>query len=189
MNKALTIIGVISLSLAFLIWPKGAHELRETTMLQPAKPLPEFKLETIHGEFNNQSLTGRWSVMFFGYVDCPEICPRTLAVVRQVALQMPNFKFYFVSADPTRDNAERLAKHLAPLHHSFTGVSGQDEQIKTLARAMGVFIGVRPDDESEHMNHSGSLFIINPKGQFAGLISNPIHAEHITDDLQLIFAS
>src|SRR5215831_17894628 len=84
-----------------------AIQLSAATVLSPPKPLEvDFSLQdTSNKPFTPASLKGHWTVLFFGYAQCPEICPQTLAIVSEAWRQKldPNAQFVFVSLDPKTD--------------------------------------------------------------------------------------
>lgn len=161
-----------------------------------AKVLPEFELTDHQNKsFKKLQLQGKWSVMFFGYTSCPDICPTTMAALTQVANTLPpetvkQLQFVFVSIDPERDSIEQLAEYMPFYHPDFIGITGKIEQLEKIAKSLGaMFIKVPSEDSNYEMSHSGSLFVIDPKGRRHGIFtmtSGAFNIESITQDLDTI---
>ncbi|MCP3673338.1 MAG: SCO family protein [Gammaproteobacteria bacterium] len=168
-----------------------------------AKPLPEFELtDHNNNSFKKLQLQGKWSLMFFGYTSCPDICPTTMTALTQVANTLPpeilkQLQFVFVSIDPERDSIEQLADYVPFFHQDFIGITGDLKQLTKLAMNLGaMFIKVPVEDLADKesvnnysMSHSGSLFVIDPRGRRHGIFTmttGAIDTTSITQDLDII---
>ena len=127
--------------------------------------------------------------MFFGYTFCPDICPTTLAELRQLKKLLPaetqaNLQILMVSVDPQRDNAEQLKLYLEYFDPEFVGLTGELTDIQTLSNALSIpFI---PGDSSQPrytVDHSGNLAIISPDGRQYGFIRAPLDVKKIAEQL------
>lgn len=177
------ILSILSLSLIiagifFNIYLQKPPPLVATTLYPEAKVLPQFELMDHNNQlFNNQQLMGKWSIVFFGYTFCPDVCPTTLAALAQVANSLEpeilnQVQFIFISVDPQRDTLERLAQYVPFYHADFIGVTGTDEQLQKFSMSLGaVYIKV-PTDDSYAVSHSSTLFIIDPMGRRHGIFSH-----------------
>src|SRR4051794_14339070 len=90
------------------------------TVIEPARPIPSFALQRADGgAFTPESLRGHWSVLFFGYTSCPDVCPTTLSMLTQVQKSLTDLApqarpwFVFVSIDSKRDTPEQLHKYVS----------------------------------------------------------------------------
>ena len=126
-------------------------------------------------------LKGQWTLLFFGYTFCPDICPTTLAELRQLKAQLPEataerLRVILVSVDPHRDTPAQLRQYLAFYKAGYTGLTGLQSDIQKLSNATSIpFI---PGDASlKHytVEHSGNLAIIGPDGQQQGFIRAPLN--------------
>jgi protein SCO1/2 len=168
-----------------------------TTLVYPkAKLLPNFNLIDHNAKsFTHQQLKGKWSVVFFGFTYCPDVCPTTMAALSQIANKLPpeimkQLQFVFVSVDPERDTPERLAQYIPFYHADFIALTGDDKQLQEFSLSLGAVYMKVPTDESYTMSHSSRLFIIDPKGQRYGIFSKSdsgaINIVSITQDLETI---
>ena len=92
--------------------------------------------------FDNRSLEGHWSFVFFGYTHCPDVCPTTLSVLNSVAHRLEDVKnqvqFVFISIDPERDTPEKLGQFVSYFNGTFIGATGTNDAISALTRQLGV---------------------------------------------------
>ena len=129
----------------------------------------------------NQALTDHWTLMFFGYTFCPDVCPTTLAELNQVAAKVTNdqFQVVLISVDPERDSADKLKNYIHYFNPKFQAWSGELVQIESLARQLHIFFQKQPFDDSYLMDHSSQVVLINPQGQYVGFFTAPLS----TDDM------
>jgi protein SCO1/2 len=165
-----------------------------TTHLPAPKALQAFELLTHNGEpFTLDSLKGHWSFVFFGYTHCPDVCPTTLATLSAVAKQLvqagrqpPAAHFYFVSVDPERDTQAHLAQFVPYFNSEFVGVTGEPAQIDNLTRQLSIlYVKGAPDAQGGYLvDHTASVLLLNPSGQFEAVFSPPLNATNIVADFE-----
>ena len=148
-------------------------------LLYPSpKLLPEFELVDHKNErFSRDQLLGQWSVVFFGYTFCPDICPTTMATLSSIMKDIPKdiaskVQVVFVSVDPERDTPERLGQYVPFYHPDFIGTTGSDEQLKLISMAVGAVYLKMPMGDSYQMQHTGRIFIIDPMGRRFGIFAD-----------------
>lgn len=163
-----------------------------TALLDQAKPLPAFSLIDEHGRpFDNARLDGRWSFVFFGYTHCPDICPTTLSTL-DAALKAAgergdaaSTQVVFVSVDPKRDKPETLKSYVKFFNPEFTGVTGSEQALTRLTRALGIIHTTLPNANGSGdylVDHSASVLLIGPQGRLVALFSAPHHARTVARD-------
>lgn len=192
----LLLTGVVILGAIFAVqyWQKqqaAPAPLKAGTAVSQ-QPLAPFTLVTAQGApFTQANLQGHWSIFFFGYVGCPQLCPRMLQVMRTVQDQLPSgaVNFYFVTADPVRDTPEKIAAHLVHFSPTFVGLTGEVAQVQKVAQALGVYIAEDPKLGTGHWVHSGSLLLINPQGAMTAVFSSQSQSEDIVHDLGVFLKS
>ncbi|MEX2365251.1 MAG: SCO family protein [Pseudohongiellaceae bacterium] len=132
--------------------------------------------------FTLEQLQGQWSLIFFGYTFCPDICPITMATLRQfmelLEQESPAYaedtQVVMVSVDPQRDTPEKLAQYVSYFDPDYKGVSGEYIQIFNLARQLNVAFNYVPSENNEYLvSHSGEIILINPNGHFHGFFKTP----------------
>ena len=175
--------------------PPGTPQLQTATLFpEDFRPLADFELSDHSGQtFNRHQFEGKWSLVFFGYTFCPDICPMTLSILNEVEknLQRDNVQTILVSVDPTRDTPDRLHDYLAFFNPEFIGLTdttAEHSEIKKLAGSLGVFYSEPSDSEEENylVDHSAGIFLINPRSRVHALFSAPHHADIIARDIEAI---
>ena len=143
----------------------------------------EFQLTDQHGEkFDNQSLNGKWSFVFFGYTFCPDICPTTLAVLTAMQKQLQHApeiwsdtQVVFVSVDPERDTQEILANYMDFFNKEFYAVTGSRSEIDKLTQQFGAGYIIEPETSPGHylVSHTGAIFLTDSQGALIASFSMP----------------
>ncbi|MDD2224387.1 MAG: SCO family protein [Pseudomonas sp.] len=175
----------------------AAQAIREAgiIVLPTSRELPALQLTRTDGALQDtQKLTGQWSLVFFGYTFCPDICPTTLAELRQLKKLLPqeakdNLQILMVSVDPFRDSTEQLKLYLQYFDPEFLGLTGELTDVQILSNALSIpFI---PGDTSKPrytVDHSGNLAIISPDGRQHGFLRAPLDIAKIAEQLPKVMA-
>lgn len=162
--------------------------------LDPPVALPNFSLIDQQGrQYSLEAMLGKWTVVSFGFVNCPDVCPITLAnftlVKRALGEEAEQVTFMFVSVDGARDTPEVLGKHLALFDPAFVGLTGDDKAVRPMAQAFGVrYEIVKPEGTRADylVNHTASAFLVNPKGELQRIYSYGTDPEVIAADLRTL---
>ncbi len=144
-------------------------------------------------KFDVRRFSNHWSFVFFGFTNCPDICPVTLNTLRQVREKLrqdtyPDIDqtaFVFISVDGERDTPDRLRDYIESFGEGFIAASGTKPQIESLTTQFGVpwsidknAVGQNHDNHAEGqdylVNHSGAIFLISPEATLAS-IYQPLH--------------
>ena len=139
-------------------------------------------------EFGLDKLIGKWSFLFFGYTNCPDICPITLSVFNEIYTDLhsknlnDDVQMVFVSVDPKRDSSEQLKDYVAYFNKDFIGLGGSLEKISTLTNQMGIaYFHDEATAEGDYLvDHSASVFLIDPDGRVVAIMSAPHDPEEMT---------
>ena len=151
-------------------------------LLPQSRNLPELSLTNQDGQaVAVDQLKDQWSLLFFGYTFCPDICPATLAQLRQLQGLLPeetraNLRIVLVTVDPNRDTPEQLKKYLDYFDAGFIGLTGEEATLQKLANAVSIpYIPADTSKENYTVDHSGNLVIIGPDGTQRGFIRAPLN--------------
>ncbi len=151
------------------------------------KQLTQFEtVDQDGGQFGLEQLRGKWSFLFFGYTNCPDICPITLSVLANAYPQLKQVseqtQLVFVSVDPERDESQLLNQYVKYFHPDMIGLGGSQQQIQAMTRQLGIvyFINNEADQENYLVDHSASIFLIDPLGRLVGKIAPPHEANAIS---------
>lgn len=159
-------------------------------LLPQSRTVPALSLTNQEGEaVQVDELKGKWTLLFFGYTFCPDICPATLAELRQLRNELPEalrerMQPVLVSVDPHRDTPEQLKQYLGFFGAGFIGLTGPLEDIQTLANGVGIpFIPGDTSRENYTVDHSGNLVLIGPDGRQRGFIRAPLKVQKLKEQL------
>lgn len=164
------------------------------TLLSPPRPLPPLALVDQDSQpFDVDRLRGRWSFVFFGFTSCPDVCPVTMTALAETNKLLANLperlrpRLVMISVDPERDTPQRLAGYVQAFDPTFIGATGTKAAIDELAQRMGVLVAKRPlEGGSYSVDHSTSVFLIDPDGALRALFSAPHAPKLIAEDYRRI---
>lgn len=139
----------------------------------------DFKLTGSDGEpMTKDVFKGRWTLVFFGFTTCPDVCPTTLASLRkfhellaeQSADVAANLQVLFVSVDPMRDTPEKIGQYIHYFDERYLGATGEYIEIFNFAHSLNIAFAYIADEKSGgyEVSHSGEIAVINPEGDFHG---------------------
>lgn len=137
---------------------------------------------------------GKVLVVFFGYTQCPDVCPTTMAEVAEVKRGLgadgDKVQGIFVTIDPERDTAQLLKAYLASFDPSFVGLRGSEEQTQAAAKEFKVFYAKVPGKtpETYTMDHTAASFIFDTEGRVRVYARYGAGAQPLTDDIKLLLA-
>lgn len=172
----------------------AAPKLAAAVMYPAPRELPDFTLQRANGTaLTRADWQGRFTVAFFGYTNCPDVCPTTLATFKQVFAKLTadgiadKVRFDFISVDPQRDTPEVLAKYVGYFDRDFVAATGTDEELTKLTRALGLIYSREPTGNGDYaVDHAASAVLIDPSGREIGLFRPPFDAKAIAADLKTL---
>lgn len=152
-------------------------------LLPQSRNLPDVQMINQDGQpVTINELKGKWSLLFFGYTFCPDICPTTLAQLRQIKSELPadagdKLQIILVSVDPHRDTPQQLKQYLGYFDPQFIGLAPKSvEELQTVANALSIpFIPADTSKPNYTVDHSGNLAVIGPDGTQRGFIRAPLN--------------
>lgn len=138
----------------------------------------DFQLTDHNGKLRTiADFQGKVTLVFFGFTNCPDVCPTTLArmggAVNQLGPDGGNVQGLFISLDPQRDTSEVLKEYVSPFHPSFLGLRGDQESIKKIAKNYHIHMKshAKTDEHGKHahenymVEHSGAVFVLDQAGK------------------------
>ena len=165
---------VIILIMTFLF---AEYLSRKNAPEKLSKIISEVNLIDHNGQaFKSTTLKNKPSLLFFGFTNCPEICPTTLADLSQITKEVTSnddsINIIFVTLDPKRDNKEHLRDYIQYFDGNIIGVTGNKIEIKKFADNWGVFYEtVKTKNSNYTLNHTATVFMIDALGNFRGTIA------------------
>lgn len=135
---------------------------------------------------------GKVVVVFFGYTQCPDVCPTTMVemanVMKQLGAQADKVQVLFITVDPERDTVARLAQYVPAFDARFLGLTGDKAAIDKVAREFKVFYQKTPGKtaDSYTIDHTAGSYVFDPQGHVRLFISQGKSAETIARDIRLL---
>jgi protein SCO1 len=169
------------------------------TVLPKPQEIIDFNLtDNLKHSFTKKNLLGHWTLMYFGFTSCPQICPTTMVELNKVykklaknGLKEP--EVLLVSIDPQRDTPARINNYVTSFNPQFKGATGSEAELTKLTNDLNVlYLKIQTKTNaasgSYDIDHSGNIMVINPQGQLAAFFSMPHNAKYIAADMTKIMA-
>jgi protein SCO1/2 len=169
-------------------------DLQTAFVLPMPNALPDFSLLDQSGELvNAETFRGQWDLVFFGFTNCPDVCPTTLQTLASARRELIDAgvdelpRIVLVSVDPERDTPELLGQYVDYFGDGNLGVTGELEGVTTLTAALGIYFEKAPTDDGNYgVDHSAAVLVVNPDGEFSALFSAPHIVANYVHDLPII---
>jgi protein SCO1/2 len=177
------VVALVVLVAAMFLLPRGQRgEAPQTaTELPESRPLPDVRfVDTAGREAHFRDFEGNFTLLFFGFTNCPDVCPLTLSLLAQVraevASRAPRFtpRVLFVSVDPNRDTPQRIAAYLNNFDPEFAGVTAGDEALAPLLAALGVAVE-KHDHGGANYNvvHNSAVYVLDANADWIAVSTAP----------------
>lgn len=192
-------IGVlIGLALVFIGWQFSQRNYRfQGSLIDPPVPAADFSLVDHNGaSFRLSDQRGKIVLLFFGYTYCPDVCPVTMSVFRQVKQQLgsqaDDVRFVFVTVDPERDTVEQMQRYVPNFDPDFIGLTGAQSDLEKVWKSYGVYASKQPVDNSGQsgdnylVDHTARVYLVDQAGDWRLTYPFGMEASQITDDLEYL---
>lgn len=163
--------------------PEQLRELGVTVYEKPRR-FSEDRLIDENGEvFDFATLQGKWTLLFFGFTHCPDVCPTTMAEIRSMLTQAgaevaDNTQVILVSTDPARDTPAKLKQYVHYFSPDFKALTGEFLDLQRFANQLNAaFTKVPGMGENYLIDHSANIVLLNPKGDYQGFMRPPFKSE------------
>ncbi|HEY8607149.1 MAG TPA: SCO family protein [Noviherbaspirillum sp.] len=154
-----------------------------------------FSIKDHNGQLRTlESFKGKAVVVFFGYTQCPDVCPTTMSEMANVMQQLgplaDRVQVLFVTVDPERDTPELLSKYVPAFDSRFLGLVGDKAETEKIAKDFKVFFQKVPGKEagSYTMDHTAGSYVFDPEGRIRLFVRHGQGAEPIAHDLKLLLS-
>lgn len=167
----------------------AAPHVEEETLPSPSMT-GQFSLHKPDGQtVTNASFRGKWLIVYFGYTNCPDVCPTTLneigVALNQLGPLAKKVQPIFITIDPARDKAPVLKKYMSAFDPRIMGLRGDGEETEAAAKAFHVYYRpVALGNRQYTMDHSGFLYLIGPTGKFVSLLTANLPGHDIATALR-----
>ena len=186
------------LFLARLLFPPSTErpQTERASVLPSPRELPALDLQDQDGRpLGADFFRSHWTLVFFGFTQCPDICPTTLATLAQTVRQLSDLpagqrpRVLLVSVDPERDDPARLAAYVRFFDPAFMATTGSVQAVADAAAAFGVpFAKVALPGGGYTMDHGAGIFVVGPDGGIVAYSSGPHDAGILARDFRKVLA-
>ncbi|HKJ93212.1 MAG TPA: SCO family protein, partial [Longimicrobiales bacterium] len=160
------------------------------TYFDPAAPAADFTLRSADGPVHLSDFAGKVVVLYFGYTYCPDVCPTTLDHLARAlhAAGDPNdVQVLFITVDPARDDAARMAEYVHQFSPDFIGLTASQDTIDAVAKAYGIY-HKKSDDSDTHytIDHTATITVVGRKGLVRLLWPPDLTPQQMAQDLEAL---
>jgi len=161
-------------------------------LIEPPKAMPDFTLYSANGPVKLSDFRGKVVVLYFGYTSCPDLCPLTLAYLRQaldsLGSKAQEIQVVFVSVDWKRDTPEHLSDYVHAFRPDFVGVTGTQVQIDAVTKDFGIFYLLYPPDANGYysVDHTASIQVIDRQQKLTIIWPHETQPDQMASDLQVL---
>ena len=192
MNKRTLFVGIASFSLIALVILAASLFARPvrfngTVYAEPYPPAPDFELASAGGgNVALNGMRGKLVLLFFGYTNCPDECPTTMAKIRlaydTLGEQSADIRVLFVTTDPARDTASALTEFLSRFNASFVGLTGSAEELQKVWDSYGIYV------EEGGEVHSIRVYVVDRDGNLRLTFPYDMDSEAMVSDLKILLS-
>jgi protein SCO1 len=154
-----------------------------------------FSLTATNGAVvTDQSLRGKWLLIYFGYTFCPDACPTALsnisAALVKLGARAQRVQPLFITIDPRRDTRETMAKYMKSFDPRILGLTGSAAALAVVAREFGVFVAPQKAEGDDYLiDHSSFIYVMNPQGRFAVTLAGNLPGAKMAARLEQLMSS
>jgi len=185
------VVGLVLLVAAFVMQPRQSVPPPELATEYPDPlPVPSVELtDDTGGVYRTEDLEQRFTLMFFGFTHCPDVCPLSMqvlaAAIDTIEANQPNLvpDVVLVSVDPARDSPSRMREYLDNFDPAFRGVTGANGRLDPLLDAFGITVMRQAlAGNNYNMTHNAQVFVIGPQAQLIAIMSKAEDARLVASD-------
>lgn len=190
MQKLLiSVVALIALVAGVVIYNTLPKPQPQALVYEPARALAPFTLESSLGsDVTNDDLKGQWTLLFTGYTFCPDICPTTMADLRQALPELTkqadeSVRVWMISVDPQRDTVKRVTDYASFFGEEFVGVRAEHKELYPFVNGLGLMYSIPEQGETDYLvNHSAAIILVNPDGERQAIFK----AEHVMGEVPTV---
>ncbi len=186
------VVALVVLVAAMFLLPRGQRGAapQTATVLPEPRPLADVRFVDEAGrEAHLGDFKGNFTLLFFGFTNCPDVCPLTLSLLAEVradlATRAPRLapRVLFVSVDPNRDTPERISAYLNGFDPEFFGVTAPDAELQPLLQALGVAVEKHEHGgENYNVVHNSAIYVLDPNAEWIAVTTGPHDPKVVASD-------
>ncbi|PKN94045.1 MAG: SCO family protein [Chloroflexi bacterium HGW-Chloroflexi-6] len=194
MNRQKILFGslVLVFIAALLVYQTLLPPQMNGSAIDPPAPVGDFSLQSGGGPVTLSGFQGRYVILYFGYTSCPDVCPTTLATLREALSRLGDkadgFQVIFVSVDWGRDTPQYASVYASRFDPTFLGLAGSEAEIDEVTRQFGIFYKINPPDDGGFytIDHTASTLVLDRAGNLVLTWPYGLQADQIEDDMRAL---
>ena len=191
----LTMICALTFSSQNIAYANSPERKYQGLLLNPEKTIKSYTMINQEGkEIPFPAASGKFQLLFFGYTNCPDVCPMTLHKIKQVIQDLDNnakVEYYFISIDAERDKPGLLKSFVSYFHPKIKGITGSIHNIKGIEKEFGILTRKFQGKSAlaYQLEHSVFMYLINKQGKLMLMYPGSSSTTQIVSDLNLLLGS
>jgi protein SCO1/2 len=191
MLRILVVVLVVLVAAMFLLPRSQRGEPPQTaTVLPAAQPLADVRfIDKTGRETHFSDFKGNFTLLFFGFTNCPDVCPLTLSLLTQVRADLvsraPRLtpRVLFISVDPNRDTPDRIAAYLNGFDPEFAGVTASDAELAPLLKQLGVAVEKHEHGGANYnVVHNSAIYVLDENAEWIAVSTGPHDPQVLASD-------
>ena len=151
----------------------------------------DFTLQSAEGKLSLADFKGKLVILYFGFINCPDICPASLARIAHALKQLTEaqqqqIQTLMISVDPERDTPEMLKNYVEPFNPGFIGLVGDPQEIKRIALSYGAYAHTTHTSESAEprLDHTTKIYLLNRQGEVIKMFDHDILPDKLAEEIK-----
>jgi protein SCO1/2 len=161
-------------------------------VIDPPKSMPDFTLASANGPVHLSDFRGKVTVIFFGFTNCLDVCPATMAKMNaaldKLGARASDVRMIFISVDYKRDTPQTTAAYASKFRPDFVGMTGSQAEIDAVTKDYGIYYKLGEPDTSGNyeVEHTAAVMVLNRQGQLEMTWSPDLQPDEIASDLEVL---
>jgi len=192
-RRNILFIGLVALLLVGIaVYQYTLPPVLNGAVIDPPKPMPNFTLSSQNGPVNLTNMRGKMTVLFFGFTNCLDVCPATMAKLSEVLTRLGDksgqVQVVFISVDYKRDTPQTVGAYAAKFRPDFIGLTGSQAEIDQVTRDYGIYYKLgEPDAKGNYeVEHTATLLALDKQGRLIMTWSPDQQPDEIASDLSVL---
>lgn len=189
----LLVLALVATVVMVACGPNVSSDDLQGVVIDPPQPKPTFTLTDTDGQAYDfaAETEGKLTLLYFGYLNCPDICPVHLAQIAETFDRVPDVardaEVVFVSVDPDRDSPSEIREFLDNFDNRFVGLTGTPEELEAAQTAVGVPTAVYVGEGDDYtVDHAGWVIAYAPDGMSHSIYPFGVRQSEWNNDLQVL---
>ena len=188
----LVLIALVILIAGIAVYQYTLPPTLHGSVIEPPKPMPDFTLSSVSGPARLSDFKGKVTLIFFGYTNCKDICPATMAKMStafdKLGDRAADVRLIFISVDYKRDTPQTTGAYASKFRSDFVGLTGSQAEIDTVTKAYGIYYKLDNPDASGNyeVEHTADVMVLDRQGQLEMTWSSDQQPDEIASDLSVL---